>query len=99
MPKMLISMPVPAAVGNGAAQDVGAYSKLGFPCLTTLTAGTIQFQESHDGGTTWVNVGAALTAVGVASAKFSDSATHVRATVTAGTPTATAFTSGVPFPG
>lgn len=95
MAKNVLAIPVPAAVGNGGAVDVTAFRALGFPTLTTLTAGTVQFQESHDGGVTYRNVGTALTAIGVADAKFTDSATHVRAAVTAGTPAATAFVSGM----
>jgi hypothetical protein len=84
MAKHVVRMVVPAAVGNGAAVDMSAYRAIGFAVLRTLTAGTIQFQESHDGGTTWQNIGTTLTAVGHASVKFSDTATHVRATVSAG---------------
>jgi hypothetical protein len=95
MAKSLISIPVPATVSNGASIDVGSYRGLGFPTLVTLTAGTVQFQESFDGGTTWRNVGTALTAVGVADAKFTNEATHVRAQTTVGTPAATAMTAGL----
>ncbi len=82
--KSVLPIVVPATVTAGAALDVHAYDLLSAPVLI-LGGGTItvQFQESYDDGTTWLNVGAALSATGKANASFDRAATHVRANTTA----------------
>jgi hypothetical protein len=82
--KSVLPIAVPATVTTGAALDVTGYDLFSAPVLI-LGGGTItvQFQESYDGGTTWLSVGAALSATGKANAAFDRSATHVRANTTA----------------
>lgn len=88
MAKLSASVAAPTSVAAGAGTSTGNMTGA-FVQVADIGVGTYQVQESFNGGTTWINKGAALTADGAVA--IDDAANAVRLNCTAytsGTPTA-----------
>lgn len=86
MAKLSASVAAPTSVAAGAGTSTANMTGA-FVQVANIGTGTYQVQESFNGGTTWINKSAALTADGAVA--IDDAANAVRLNCTA-------FTSGTP---